>query len=67
VIAYRLAYERAPSTFTSSRYGYFTREAAICAVPTLNSVRAARREAPYTHVAIVDDANVRLVELPRRQ
>jgi len=65
VSAYRLAFERAPSEFTSSRYGYFTREAAIRAAPTLNSVRSARREAAYTHVAAIDGANVRLIELPR--
>jgi hypothetical protein len=64
--AYRLAFERAPCEFASSKYGYFSREAAIRAAPTINSVRMARREARYTHLAIVEDANVRLVELPRK-
>jgi hypothetical protein len=64
-MSFRLAFERTPCEFTSSRYGYFTREAAVRAAPTINSVRSARREVAYTHVAIVEGANVRLVELPR--
>lgn len=63
--AFRLAFERAPSEFVSSRYAYRSSDAAVRAVPTLNNVRAARREAPYTHLAVIEGVNVRLVELPR--
>lgn len=61
--AYRLAYERAPAQFTSSRYAYLNRDAAVHAAPTLNQVRTARREAPYTHVAVIDGQSVRLVRI----
>jgi hypothetical protein len=63
---FRLAYERQPAHFVTSKYGYRSTEAAHRALPIINSVRTARTFYPYTHLAeVVDGRVVKLVELPR--
>ncbi len=68
MIAFRLAFERQDAHYVTSPHGYRSAEAAVRAVPTLNSVRVARTFYPYTHLAeCVGGRVVKLIELPRVQ
>lgn len=62
--AFLLIHQKLDGSYASSRYGYASPQAATRAAPTLNSVRTARLQIPYTSIAELHDGRViRLVPL----